>query len=237
MYACINVGVFLISIGLMIPPLAVQATRKCAWVRGIVRCNRDPSKQMNVEVRLYDRDGIGPLKVFDPDDLMGITFTDHEGSFQLDGCGDDFNWIPGISNLPDPFVRIHHQCNNNQGEILDLPGFHVFVPETHDVGIVQLDNTLGLNSPVDTHNNKARESPSESKKLNEMYMSPSLVVPSLQIDDGSKDKEKYDVKHGEVAANSAEDGDLLMEKLKKATASGDTVELRLDSDDSVNINR
>lgn len=56
-----------------------------------------------------------------------ITFTDNDGQFQLDGCGDDFNWLPGVPNLPDPFIRVYHYCNSAKGETLDLPEFDVFV--------------------------------------------------------------------------------------------------------------
>jgi hypothetical protein len=45
----------------------------------------------------------------------------------LDGCGDDFNWLPGVPNLPDPFIRVYHYCNSAKGETLDLPEFDVFV--------------------------------------------------------------------------------------------------------------
>lgn len=69
--------------------VAVDATHKCVWVTGILRCNRNEKAQMNVEVRGYDKDGFGPFAMVDPDDLMGITFTDEHGRFQLDGCADD----------------------------------------------------------------------------------------------------------------------------------------------------
>lgn len=83
---------------------------------------------MNVEVRAYDKDGIGVLQMIDPDDLMGVTFTEADGSFKLDGCGDDFNWLPGVPNLPDPYITIKHYCNSEKGETIRLPEFDVFVP-------------------------------------------------------------------------------------------------------------
>lgn len=52
----------------------VEAENKCVWVRGAVRCLKDPSKQMNVDVRVYDRDGWSIFKMIDPDDLMGYVF-------------------------------------------------------------------------------------------------------------------------------------------------------------------
>ncbi|KAL7073004.1 hypothetical protein ACQ4LE_008091 [Meloidogyne hapla] len=127
----------------------VSAKEKCVWVRGAILCQKDPSKQFNVEIRVYDRDGYSILKAIDPDDLMGITFTEPDGSFQLDGCGKDFDWIPGVvPNLPDPYIQIRHYCNSAKGETLVLPEFNTFVPNTHDVGIIVLDSNKTPNAPV-----------------------------------------------------------------------------------------
>lgn len=68
-----------------------------------------------------------------------VTFTNDDGTFQLDGCGSDLNWLPGIENDPDPYIRIRHYCNSEQGENLELPEFYEFVPNSHDVGIIDLD--------------------------------------------------------------------------------------------------
>lgn len=127
---------------------AVAGTHKCVWVRGALQCHRDPTKQLNVEVRVYDRDGFSIFKAFDPDDLMGVTFTEPDGTFQLDGCGDDFNWLPGLQNLPDPYIRIHHYCNGEHGETIELPEFNTFVPETYDLGILVLDSKKQPNATV-----------------------------------------------------------------------------------------
>ncbi|TMS39738.1 hypothetical protein L596_006219 [Steinernema carpocapsae] len=48
-----------------------QAAHKCVWVHGRVKCNKDPKKEVNVEVRVYDKDSFSFLKIVDPDDLMG----------------------------------------------------------------------------------------------------------------------------------------------------------------------
>ncbi|VDL81199.1 unnamed protein product [Nippostrongylus brasiliensis] len=116
-----------------------SADKECVWIMGRVQCERDPSKNLNVEVRVWDRDSFGPLKLLDPDDLMGVTFTTEDGRFQLDGCGDDFDWIPGLRNKPEPYVEIRHYCNNDTGETITMPEFKVFVPKTHDMGIIVLD--------------------------------------------------------------------------------------------------
>ncbi|KHJ78155.1 Transthyretin-like family protein, partial [Oesophagostomum dentatum] len=59
-----------------------------------------------------------------------VTFSNEDGRFQLDGCGDDFDWIPGLNNKIEPYVEIRHFCNNDVGETITLPQFKVFVPET-----------------------------------------------------------------------------------------------------------
>lgn len=59
--------------------------------------------------------------------------------FQLDGCGDDFDWVPGIPNDPEPYVQILHYCNSEKGDIITLPEFRVFVPQTYELGIIELD--------------------------------------------------------------------------------------------------
>ncbi|KAE9421774.1 hypothetical protein Angca_000713, partial [Angiostrongylus cantonensis] len=68
-----------------------------------------------------------------------VTFSTDDGRFQLDGCGDDFDWIPGLSNKPEPYVQIRHYCNSDEGEVITLPEFRVYVPKTHDMGTIILD--------------------------------------------------------------------------------------------------
>lgn len=51
---------------------SVHATHKCIWAVGKLECKKDQSKQANVEVRAYDRDGFSIFKIFDADDLMGF---------------------------------------------------------------------------------------------------------------------------------------------------------------------
>ncbi|KAL3123425.1 hypothetical protein niasHT_004597 [Heterodera trifolii] len=128
--------------------VSANGTSKCVWVRGALQCHRDPSKHQNVEVRVIDRDGWGPLKMLDPDDMMGVSFTEQDGTFQLDGCGNDMNFLPGVPNLPDPFVRILHFCNSEEGETIELPEFRIFVPDTYDLGILVLDQKTLPNSTV-----------------------------------------------------------------------------------------
>ncbi|CAD5228659.1 unnamed protein product [Bursaphelenchus xylophilus] len=121
--------------------LISEAAHKCVWVTGVLKCRKNPRNHANVEVRVYDKDGISILQAIDPDDIMGVTFTDEDGTFKLDGCGDDFDWLPGVPNVPEPYLQIRHFCNSEKGETIRLPEFDVFVPDTYDVGILELDET------------------------------------------------------------------------------------------------
>ncbi|CAJ0579609.1 unnamed protein product, partial [Mesorhabditis spiculigera] len=127
--------------GLLALAGAASAAHECVWVTGKVICEHDPSKELNVEVRVYDRDSTFFLtKFIDPDDMMGVTFTSESGLFQLDGCGDDFDWLPGLKNRPEPYVQIRHYCNSAEGETITLPEFTTFVPDTFEIGEIRLDS-------------------------------------------------------------------------------------------------
>lgn len=54
-----------------------------------------------------------------------VTFSNEEGRFSLDGCADDFDWLPGVPNVPEPYIKIRHYCNKEQGETIELPEFNV----------------------------------------------------------------------------------------------------------------
>lgn len=44
----------------------------------------------------------------DPDDKMGFTIVDRlDGLFNVEGCADDFDWIPGVKNRPEVSF---HKC-------------------------------------------------------------------------------------------------------------------------------
>lgn len=38
--------------------------------------------------------------------IYRVTFTSDDGRFSLDGCGDDFDWIPAIKNKPEPYIQV-----------------------------------------------------------------------------------------------------------------------------------
>ncbi|KAH7708906.1 Transthyretin-like family protein [Aphelenchoides avenae] len=119
--------------------MSANASQNCVQVHGGVKCKKDPAKHANVEIRVYDRDGVSLFKLIDPDDLMGVTTTKDDGSFQLEGCGDDFDWFPGVANNQEPYVQIRHYCNSDRGETIKMPIFSTFVPNQYEMGVVELD--------------------------------------------------------------------------------------------------
>jgi hypothetical protein len=129
---------FVLVLLLLLPLVAADSA--CVNVKGQVRCERDPLKHARVEVRLYDADGLffGLFKALDPDDVMGTTITDSEGRFELFGCGSDPNWLL-LPNKPDPYVQVRHYCNHPDGEMLDLPEFEVYQPNTYNIVLQSLD--------------------------------------------------------------------------------------------------
>uniref|UniRef100_A0A915EJB6 Uncharacterized protein n=1 Tax=Ditylenchus dipsaci TaxID=166011 RepID=A0A915EJB6_9BILA len=72
------------------------------------------------------------------DEIMASALTSMDGSFELTGCADDVGF--GLSNNPDPYVRIRHFCNtDSDGQVIELPEFTTFVPDNHNLGIINLD--------------------------------------------------------------------------------------------------
>ncbi|KAF8374339.1 ttr-53 [Pristionchus pacificus] len=124
-----------------------QAGHGCVWIVGKVQCEKDHTKSTNVEIRVLDRDSVFPFSFIDPDDLMGVTFSNEEGRFSLDGCADDFDWLPGVPNVPEPYIKIRHYCNKEQGETIELPEFNVFTPNTYDLGTIILDTQKSVAPP------------------------------------------------------------------------------------------
>ncbi|MFH4976200.1 hypothetical protein AB6A40_002909 [Gnathostoma spinigerum] len=83
-------------------------------------------------------------KLIDPDDKMGFTVVENEdGIFNVEGCGSDFDWIPGLKNSPEVYIGVHHFCKSPSGSFLKvLPPFRHFVPSTYHYHItspIELD--------------------------------------------------------------------------------------------------
>ncbi|VDO95065.1 unnamed protein product [Soboliphyme baturini] len=115
------------------------AAHKCVYGRGRLVCNKNPAAAASAAVRIWDRDGIGFFSTFDPPDLMAYAKPDANGFFSLRGCGDDFDWLPGVKNNPDPYLEVVHRCNGEEQTMhYDQPV--VFLPESMDFSQIILDN-------------------------------------------------------------------------------------------------
>lgn len=135
----------------------IKATEKCVWISGFVHCKHDPDKQVGIQISLIDRDGHGVFQQIDKDDLMSWVFTclyllfvlfyrifrvtvsDEGGAFHLSGCAKDINWLFFHNNHPDPYLKIKHSCNRYQTTTFSIKIPKVFVPETYDIGMIDLD--------------------------------------------------------------------------------------------------
>ncbi|KAF8356883.1 hypothetical protein PRIPAC_91878 [Pristionchus pacificus] len=93
---------------------AAAAKEECYAINGKVECefadetttSRVPVGK--VQVDLMDEDSFSS-------ELMGRTWTDDEGYFNVTGCGSDF----GSWNSPDPYLKFFHKCPISNGAILD----------------------------------------------------------------------------------------------------------------------
>ncbi|CAJ0943723.1 unnamed protein product, partial [Mesorhabditis belari] len=80
----------------------IEAVTKCVRAHGQVHCATDVFRHEKVKISLYDHDSLP----WESDDLMGRTYSDDEGRFMVEGCGDDF----GPWNEPDPYIVVEHRC-------------------------------------------------------------------------------------------------------------------------------
>jgi len=105
-----------------------EAGTRCFSVKGKLVCQRNSTRHADTEIYLMDDDG--PLN---PDDTMGWTTTDLDGTFKIEGCGYDF-----LSD-PDPYLKILNTCNSDKviKTRVDLP--YKFAPEIIDAGEIHLD--------------------------------------------------------------------------------------------------
>lgn len=147
--------------------------------------------------------------------VFRVSFSEQDGSFQLDGCGDDFNWLPGVENPPEPYIQIHHYCNSEKGETMKLPVFDTFVPDTHDIGILELDRDEP--QPIDVNKKSGEVRIADGDELTiephgnefvDQVRNPKFssgVVKTLDQDEDSNDtKKRIVITHPDGALDSEE---------------------------------
>ncbi|CAD5226895.1 unnamed protein product [Bursaphelenchus xylophilus] len=117
-----------------------SASTECLWATGIIECRKNQTRVEGAVVEVFDLDSpeassiVNPL---DPDDKVGFSYVDNtQGLWNVEGCAADQDWLPGIPNRPEFYIRIFHKCNRPEGEFKRiLPVFRVYTPETYDFHI------------------------------------------------------------------------------------------------------
>uniref|UniRef100_A0AC35U501 Transthyretin-like family protein n=1 Tax=Rhabditophanes sp. KR3021 TaxID=114890 RepID=A0AC35U501_9BILA len=113
-------------------------SQECVWATGKIVCKHNQTRVIGSVVELWDEDAVGPLQFIDPDDKIAFEqISDEDGVFKIAGCASDTDWIPGLKNKPDMYLRVLHNCNSDIGRdmIIIKPPFKVFVPKTYDYHI------------------------------------------------------------------------------------------------------
>uniref|UniRef100_A0A0N4ZHY4 Transthyretin-like family protein n=1 Tax=Parastrongyloides trichosuri TaxID=131310 RepID=A0A0N4ZHY4_PARTI len=123
--------IFIITVGIC------TATQECVWATGKLLCRHNQTLVLGSVVELWDEDSMGILKLVDPDDKIAFTIINSEdGIFEVSGCASDQDWLPGVKNRPEMFLKVLHNCNLDKKELLVIkPTFNVFVPRTYDYHI------------------------------------------------------------------------------------------------------
>ncbi|EFO95879.1 CRE-TTR-52 protein [Caenorhabditis remanei] len=109
----------------------------CVMATGVLKCPTDPHAVKKVHIDLWDEDSL-PLE---SDDLMGRTWSDANGNFQVTGCASDF----GPINTPDPYIYIEHDCPHrytNATDPIQIDVIPLFLPSIVRLGNIYLDRYL-----------------------------------------------------------------------------------------------
>ncbi|EGT37904.1 hypothetical protein CAEBREN_04301 [Caenorhabditis brenneri] len=114
--------------------LLVETANNCAWFVGQLQCS-DSTKLENVVVEIWDKDrSFFPITLFVDDDLAGRTITsaDDNGTFKVEGCASDVDFL-FLKNEPEFYLKIRHYCKGKAEVTYAHPrNMKVFVPETND---------------------------------------------------------------------------------------------------------
>lgn len=129
--------------------------------------------------------------------FYSVTFTERDGTISLDGCGADFDWLPGVSNPPDPYIIIRHNCNGVAGEILELPEFNTFVPDSYDLGIIELDSALKNNKKAYSDYSSKKDFPKSVETKHNRLLKSKEVTSTSGVDLWNS-IEDSDLKHKEM---------------------------------------
>nr|3UAF_A Chain A, Ttr-52 [Caenorhabditis elegans] len=109
----------------------------CLMATGVLKCPTDPEAVKKVHIDLWD----AAAAAAESDDLMGRTWSDRNGNFQVTGCASDF----GPINTPDPYLYIQHNCphrDSNATNPIQIDVIPLFLPSIVRLGNVYLDRYL-----------------------------------------------------------------------------------------------
>ncbi|KAL1244333.1 Transthyretin-like protein [Trichinella spiralis] len=105
-----------------------EGRTRCVKAIGKLICKANATHAVDVEIELFDDDGF-----LNPDDQMGWTTSNDDGTFHVEGCGYDF-----LSD-PDPYLKIWHACGGGSHRYYRTPIQMIFQPEVNDFGEIVLD--------------------------------------------------------------------------------------------------
>ncbi|KAH7725423.1 Protein TTR-53 [Aphelenchoides avenae] len=133
-------ALMLLAVAILSFAITASANTECVWATGRVLCNRNQTKVVGAVVELYDLDSPQNSNIknpIDPDDKVGFSLVeDKTGLWTVEGCASDQDWLPGLTNKPEIYIRVFHYCNSDAGEFKTImPTFKVFTPKTYDYHI------------------------------------------------------------------------------------------------------
>uniref|UniRef100_A0A914LES2 Uncharacterized protein n=1 Tax=Meloidogyne incognita TaxID=6306 RepID=A0A914LES2_MELIC len=120
---------------LLIPPS--YSNTECVQVIGRLLCKNGQRLVIDSDVELWELDS--PLNALNQTYLIRMMrqknnfflnlnlkefkvtrakVNDEDGIFNLDGCGQDHDWLPGVINRPEFYLRVRHRCNNRRNSTI-----------------------------------------------------------------------------------------------------------------------
>nr|CAD2128468.1 unnamed protein product [Meloidogyne enterolobii] len=95
---------------LLIPP--IYSNTECVQVIGRLLCKNGQKLVIGSDVELWELDS--PLNV------TWVKVNNEDGIFNLDGCGQDHDWLPWAINRPEFYLRVRHRCNNRRNSTYNI---------------------------------------------------------------------------------------------------------------------
>ncbi|CAK5088729.1 unnamed protein product [Meloidogyne enterolobii] len=94
---------------LLIPP--IYSNTECVQVIGRLLCKNGQKLVIGSDVELLELDS--PLNV------TWVKVNNEDGIFNIDGCGQDRDWLPWAINRPEFYLRVRHRCNTMNNTLVE----------------------------------------------------------------------------------------------------------------------